>query len=85
MNRKKVGILFGGMSCEHEVSLLSATSVLENIDREKYEALKNATKDQLIEVKGITEPIADDILDYFGKEQNENNNGKSERNKTVFS
>lgn len=36
MNKKRVGILFGGMSCEHEVSLLSATSVLENIDREKY-------------------------------------------------
>ncbi len=43
-------------------------------------ALKNATKDQLIEVKGITEPIAEAILDYFGKEQNENNNGKSEGN-----
>lgn len=41
-------------------------------------ALKNATKEQLIEVKGITEPVADAILDYFGKEQNENNNGKSE-------
>ncbi len=39
MNRKKVGILFGGMSCEHEVSLMSATSVLNNIDREKYDPI----------------------------------------------
>ena len=46
MNKKRVGILFGGMSCEHEVSLLSATSVLENIDREKYEPVPiGITKD----------------------------------------
>lgn len=37
-------------------------------------ALKAATKEQLLEVKGITEPVADAVLDYFGKEQNENNN-----------
>ncbi len=43
-------------------------------------ALKNATKEELIEIKGITEPIADAILDYFGKEQDENNNRKSEGN-----
>ncbi|MBR6562660.1 MAG: excinuclease ABC subunit UvrC [Clostridia bacterium] len=38
-------------------------------------ALKSATRDMLLEVKGITEPIADAIIEYFGKEQNENNNG----------
>jgi D-alanine-D-alanine ligase len=32
-----VGILFGGRSGEHEVSLLSAASVLGAIDREKFE------------------------------------------------
>ncbi|MGI9318834.1 MAG: D-alanine--D-alanine ligase family protein [bacterium] len=31
-----LGILFGGRSCEHEVSVVSARSVLEAIDREKY-------------------------------------------------
>ena len=31
-----VCILFGGMSPEHEVSLRSAESVLNNIDHEKY-------------------------------------------------
>jgi len=31
----RVGILFGGRSGEHEVSLLSAASILEAIDREK--------------------------------------------------
>ncbi|MDR2495040.1 MAG: D-alanine--D-alanine ligase [Spirochaetaceae bacterium] len=33
----KVGILFGGKSAEHEVSLQSAKNVFDAIDREKYE------------------------------------------------
>ena len=36
MNKLSVCILFGGMSPEHEVSLRSAESVLNNIDHEKY-------------------------------------------------
>jgi D-alanine-D-alanine ligase len=36
MNKLRVGILFGGRSGEHEVSLLSAASVLKAIDKEKY-------------------------------------------------
>ena len=36
MNKLSVCILFGGMSPEHEVSLRSAESVLNNIDQEKY-------------------------------------------------
>ena len=38
MSKKlKVGILFGGKSAEHEVSLQSAKNVYDAIDREKYE------------------------------------------------
>ncbi len=33
----RVGILFGGRSGEHEVSLLSAASVLQAIDRDKFD------------------------------------------------
>ena len=33
----KLGVIFGGRSGEHEVSLMSARSVLSVIDREKYE------------------------------------------------
>src|SRR5690348_15289694 len=33
----RVGVLFGGRSGEHEVSLLSAASVLKAIDKSKYE------------------------------------------------
>ena len=39
MKKVRVGILFGGRSGEHEVSLLSAASVLNAIDKEKYEVV----------------------------------------------
>jgi D-alanine-D-alanine ligase len=35
----RIGILFGGRSGEHEVSLLSAASILNAIDRTKYEVI----------------------------------------------
>lgn len=35
--KKKIAILFGGQSTEHEVSRVSAASVLKNIDQAKYE------------------------------------------------
>ena len=38
-NRKKIGLVFGGKSGEHEVSILSAAAVLAAIDREKYDAV----------------------------------------------
>ena len=37
--RLRVGILFGGRSGEHEVSLASAASILRGIDPDKYEAV----------------------------------------------
>lgn len=37
MEKIKVGIIFGGMSTENEVSVVSAGSILGNIDRKKYE------------------------------------------------
>jgi D-alanine-D-alanine ligase len=40
MNKKiRVGILFGGKSAEHEVSLQSAKNVVEAIDKTKYEVV----------------------------------------------
>lgn len=42
--KKKVAVLFGGRSTEHEVSRVSACSVLSNIDRDKY----------IVEMIGIT-------------------------------
>jgi D-alanine-D-alanine ligase len=38
MSRKiRVGVLFGGRSCEHEVSVTSARSLLEALDKDMYE------------------------------------------------
>ena len=40
MNRKtRIGILFGGRSAEHEVSVQSAKNILEAINKEKYEVV----------------------------------------------
>jgi D-alanine-D-alanine ligase len=40
MNRKlKIGVVFGGRSGEHEVSLVSATSVMQALDRGKYDVI----------------------------------------------
>lgn len=37
MSKIKLGVIFGGMSTEHEVSITSGTSVIKNLDKEKYE------------------------------------------------
>src|ERR1700726_3323306 len=39
MKKIRVGILFGGRSGEHEISLLSAASVFNAIDKDKYEVV----------------------------------------------
>ena len=39
MPKIRVGILFGGKSAEHEVSLQSAKNIIEAIDREKFEVV----------------------------------------------
>lgn len=37
MSKIKIGVIFGGMSTEHDVSIVSGTSVIQNLDREKYD------------------------------------------------
>lgn len=37
MKKIRVGVFFGGKSTEHEVSLQSARSVIDNLDKQKYE------------------------------------------------
>lgn len=46
MSKKTVAVLFGGQSSEHEVSCISATTIISNIDTEKYEVrMIGITKD----------------------------------------
>ena len=35
----RIGLIFGGRSGEHEVSLASATSIMANLDKDKYEVV----------------------------------------------
>lgn len=37
MIKQKIGVIFGGMSTEHDVSMVSGTSILKNLNKEKYE------------------------------------------------
>src|SRR5215471_11381446 len=39
MKKLRVGVLFGGRSGEHEISLLSAASVFQAVDQNKYEVV----------------------------------------------
>jgi D-alanine-D-alanine ligase len=39
LKKLRVGVIYGGRSGEHEVSLASAAAVLGNLDRSKYEAV----------------------------------------------
>jgi len=66
MKKLRVGILFGGRSGEHEVSLLSAASVFNAIDRAKFEVvpigitkegrwLTAADAERLLQGKGVGE------------------------------
>lgn len=37
MKKKQIGLIFGGRSCEHEVSVISAIQLSHSIDRAKYD------------------------------------------------
>lgn len=40
MQKKKIAVLFGGCSAEHEVSRVSAFSVIQNLPKEKYDIVR---------------------------------------------
>lgn len=83
MGKLKVGIIFGGMSTEHDVSVVSGTSILKNINKNLYDIFpiyigksgtwysyeKNLDE---IEVLSINENITDileieNIVEYLKK------------------
>ena len=39
MAKTKIAVLFGGKSGEHDISCISATSVIKAIDKEKYDII----------------------------------------------
>ena len=61
MEKKKIALIFGGQSSEHEVSCWSVVSVFENIPREKYDVVCiGITKDgRWLRYDGPSAAIAD--------------------------
>lgn len=37
MSKMKLGVIFGGMSTEHDISIVSGSSVIKNLNKEKYD------------------------------------------------
>jgi len=66
MEKITVAILFGGRSGEHEISLMSARSVLNKIDRSIFNAIEIG-----ITHKGVWY-IGNDVIDCFEKKEIEN-------------
>lgn len=61
MDKKiKVGLVYGGKSCEHEVSIRSAKSISDHLDKNKYKVVEI-----FIDKKGNLASHADDIDVYF--------------------
>ena len=36
---KKLGVIFGGVTCEHDVSVITGLQLIENADKSKYEII----------------------------------------------
>ena len=61
--RLRVGVLFGGRSGEHEVSLASAASVIRGLDPDKYEAVPiGITKEGHWLVGGAAQKMLPEVL-----------------------
>lgn len=60
--KKNVAIIFGGNSSEHDVSVVSATSVIKNVPKDKYDiVMLGITKDgRWLKFDGDIEKLADD-------------------------
>jgi hypothetical protein len=81
MNKITLGVLFGGVSSEHDISTVSAKGILSAIDKEKYNlVLLGITKegrwflfdddiDLLPEVKSVANEISEEVRSLFAKKK----------------
>lgn len=75
MIKKRIAIIFGGKSSEHEVSLMSAASVIRAIDKTKYEPIyigitKSGEWRILKELNGVPEMLEDGSWLRYAKDFN---------------
>jgi len=66
VKKLNVAIIFGGRSGEHEVSLVSATSVIKNLDKQKYNII------QIGITKGGEWLVGNDVLKFLKTGQGRN-------------
>ncbi len=69
---KKIGIIFGGKSTEHEISLLSAASIIDAIDKDKFEIVKIGInkKGEWFVYEGPTDKIKNGLWESSAKPLN---------------
>jgi D-alanine-D-alanine ligase len=70
MKKIRVGVLFGGRSTEHEISLQSAKNVIGNLDRQKYDIVPIAINKQGKLYSGINQIPTDLRLPLEGLSDN---------------
>ena len=59
MNKITLGVLFGGVSSEHDISTVSAKGILSAIDKEKYDSMTDfELVDELNALSGVKIPAA---------------------------
>ena len=65
MKRVRVGIIYGGRSNEHEVSLASAAAVLSNLDPDQYEIFPIYYQSVILNQEYIAIPIVYFMQSYL--------------------
>src|SRR5262245_59642038 len=66
----RVGVIFGGRSCEHDVSLRSAASILANLDTQKYEVMPLGITREGTWLLGVTPDDMQTPADNTGEQAN---------------
>ena len=81
MSKIKLAVIFGGISTEHDISIISGTSVIENLDKNKYDIYpiyisksgewnkytKEISKIKTLELSNQVTPIEkiQDVMEYL--------------------
>ena len=73
MAKKRVGIIYGGRSGEHEVSITSAASIFKHIDRTKYEPVPIRIEKNGTWSYPDREPSASNVADAIQQSRAANN------------
>ena len=67
MEKIKVGIVYGGVSTEHEVSIKSAIAVMNNLDKNKYEIYQIYIAKNNVWQKGVEKEKIENIIEHIKK------------------